>query len=331
MNNHSVSTTRLFRVVTSLVLFFLTNAALGAAPYPERPIRLVISFTAGATTDIVGRSLGQQLSRQMGQPVVIENRTGAGGNIGAAYVAKAAPDGYTLLLSVIGIMAINPSLYKVMPFDSIKDFATISQVTSVPQVMLVSPTIPVKNLKEFIVYAKARAGQLNYASGGVGTATHLAGELFNAMAGTNLLHVPYKGSAPAMIDVLGGSASLIFDPMPTALPIARSARLKPLGVTSAERSPSAPDIPTISEEGLPGYNITIWHGLVAPAGTPVEIINRLHVEVVKALEEPALRKSFLADGIVPVSSTPEQFAAFTKAELERWTKVIKESGIQAAD
>ncbi len=304
------------------------SPALGQG-YPSKPIRLVVGVPPGGTTDVVARIVGQKLAEQLGQPVVIDNRGGAGGNIGAEAVAKAAPDGYTLFLAVIGTMAINPSLYRDMPFDTLRDFAPISQLTSMPQVMLVHPSIPAKSVREFIAYAKSRPGKIDFASGGNGTATHLAGELFKAMSGTDLVHVPYKGNGPAMTDLVSGRVAVMFDQVFTGLPFVRSGKLRALGVTTARRSPAAPDIPTIAESGLPGYDVTTWHGLVAPAGTPREIVNRLHDEVVKALNSPEVRERFAANGIDPVSSTPEEFGAFMKAEIKKWSETVKAAGVTA--
>jgi tripartite-type tricarboxylate transporter receptor subunit TctC len=327
MNRLMRGLARLAHIGAVAMLVAASGAAL-ADTYPSRPIRLLVGVPPGGANDFVARAVAQQLSEQMGQSVIVENRAGAGGNIAADLVAKSPPDGYTLFLSVIGTMAINPSLYASMPFDSVKDFATISQLTSMPQVMLVHPSIPAKNVKEFIAYAKAHPGQLSFASGGNGTATQLAAELFKSMAGIDMVHVPYKGNGPATVDLLSGRVALMFDQIATGLPHARDGSLRALGVTTATRAPAAPDIPTIAESGLPGYDVTTWHGLVAPAGTPRPIIDRLHAEVVKALNDPTLRQHFIEAGIVPVSSTPEEFAAFTKAEVARWHDVVKAAGVQ---
>ncbi len=299
-----------------------------AQSYPAKPIRLVVGVPPGGATDVVARIAGKKLAEQLGQPVVVDNRGGAGGNIGAEIVAKSPPDGYTLFLAVIGTMAINPSIYREMPFDPLRDFAPISQLTSMPQVLLVNPSVPAKNVQEFIAYAKAHPGQLTFASGGVGTATHLAGELFKKMSGTELVHVAYKGNGPAMTDLIGGRVSAMFDQVATGLPHARSGKLRALGVTTAERSPAAPDIPTIAESGLPGYAVTTWHGLVAPAGTPPAILERLHDEVVKALASAEVRDLFAKNGIDPLTSTPQQFGAFMKAEIEKWRATVKAAGIE---
>jgi tripartite-type tricarboxylate transporter receptor subunit TctC len=320
------SVRRVLHALSCLLLVAFAGTASAADSYPSKPIRLLVGVPPGGANDFVARTIAQQLSTQLGQSVIVENRGGAGGNIAADAVAKSPPDGYTLFLSVIGTMAINPSLYPSLPFDSIRDFATISQLTSMPQVMLVHPSIPAKTLPEFIAYAKSNPGKINFASGGSGTATHLAAEQFKTLAGVDMVHVPYKGNGPATVDLLTGRVAVMFDQIATALPTVRDGRLNALGVSTAKRSPAAPDIPTLSEAGLPGYDVTTWHGLVAPAGTPRPIIDRLHDEVVKALASPQVRERFEGAGIVPVSSTPEQFEAFTQAELLRWRTVVKASG-----
>jgi tripartite-type tricarboxylate transporter receptor subunit TctC len=307
-----------------LALFMPVPA--NAQTYPQKPVRLVVGVPAGGTTDVVARLVGQKLGEQTGQQFVIENRGGAGGNIGAEFVAKAAPDGYTLFLATIGTMTINPALYSRMPFDTLRDFAAISQLTSMPQLLVVHPSVPVKTVKELIAYAKSRPGQLTFASGGSGTAIHLAGELFKTMAGVDMVHVAYKGGSPAMTDLIGGQVSLMFDQILTALPYAQNGRLRGLAVTTSARSPAAPQIPTIAEAALPGYAVTTWHGLLAPAGTPREIINRLASEASKALQNPDIRDRFATQGVDPVASTPEQFSAMMKSELEKWRKVVTTSG-----
>ncbi len=302
------------------------HTSVAAQAYPQKPVRLVVGVPAGGTTDVVARLVGQKLGEQLAQQVVIENRGGAGGNIGAELVAKAPPDGYTLFLATIGTMTINPSLYSRMPFDTLRDFAAISQLTSMPQLLVVHPSVPVKSVKELIAYAKSRPGQLNFASGGAGTAIHLAGELFKTMAGVEMVHVAYKGSAPAMTDLIGGQVTVMFDQILTALPHVQSGKLRALGVTTEQRSPAAPQIPTIAEAALPGYAVTTWHGLLAPAGTPREIVNRLSSETARALQSPDIRDRFAAQGVDPIASTPEQFAAMMKSELEKWRKVIAAAG-----
>ena len=304
----------------------VVHGVAGAQGYPQKPIRLVVGVPAGGTTDVVARLVGQKLSEQMSQKVVIDNRGGAGGNIGAELVAKSPADGYTLFLATIGTMAINPSLYSKMPFDTLHDFDAISQLTSMPQLLVVHPSLPVKSVKDLIAYAKSRPGQLTFASGGSGTAIHLAGELFKTMAGVDMVHVAYKGSSPAMTDLIGGQVSLMFDQILTSLPHVQSGRLRGLAVTTTNRSPAAPQIPTIAEAALPGYAVTTWRGLLAPAGTPRDIVNRLGSETARALQNPDVRERFASQGVDPISSTPEQFAAMMKSELEKWRKVIAASG-----
>jgi tripartite-type tricarboxylate transporter receptor subunit TctC len=306
------------------IAFPFADAARAA--YPDHPIRLVVGVPAGGTTDLVARVVGEQMSRALGQPIVVENRGGAGGNIAAEMVAKAAPDGYTLFLAPIGTVAINPSLYDHIGFDPIRDFAPISQLTSLPMVMLVHPSVPAKNVKEFIAYAKAHPDSVTFASGGAGTSTHLAGELFKMKTGIHMTHVPYKGNSPAMADLLAGRVTVMFDQVATGLPQVRSGKLRALGVTTAQRSTVAPDIPTLAESGLAGFDVATWHGLVAPAATPGDVVATLNAAVHKALESSELREKFKASGIDPIATSPQQFGDFLKAELARWRDVVKASG-----
>jgi len=315
---------------------FLAALALATLPlcgrtqgsYPSRPVKLLVGVPPGGTTDLVARVVGDQLARQLGQPIVIENRGGAGGNIAAEAAAKSAADGHTLFLGPVGTMTINPFVYAKMPFDTQRDFVAISQLTSLPIVMVVHPGVPAKNLREFIAYARARPGQASFASGGNGTQTHLAGEMLKSMTGIDMLHVPYKGTSPAMVDLLAGRVTAMFDQIATALPHIRSGKLVAIGVTTARRAPVAPEIPTLAESGAPGFDATTWHGLFAPAGTPREIISRLNAEVVKALGNAELIERFKANGVDPVSSSPEQFAAMVQAELDRWRDAVKAAGLK---
>jgi tripartite-type tricarboxylate transporter receptor subunit TctC len=315
---------------------FLATLALATLPlsgrsqssYPSRPVKLLVGVPPGGTTDLVARVVGDQLGRQLGQPIVIENRGGAGGNIAAEAAAKSPADGHTLFLGPVGTMTINPFVYAKMPFDTQRDFVAISQLTSLPIVMVVHPGVPAKNLREFIAYARARPGQASFASGGNGTQTHLAGEMLKSMTGIDMLHVPYKGTSPAMVDLLAGRVTAMFDQIATALPHIRSGKLVAIGVTTARRAPVAPEIPTLAESGAPGFDATTWHGLFAPAGTPREIISRLNAEVVKALGNAELIERFKANGVDPVSSSPEQFAAMVQAELDRWRDAVKAAGLK---
>jgi tripartite-type tricarboxylate transporter receptor subunit TctC len=319
---------RMPRLPANSLLAAATLAAAGAAaqPYPAKPVRIVVGVPPGGTTDVVARLVGQKLAEQMGQQVIIDNRGGAGGNIGADLVAKSPPDGYTLFLATIGTMTINPHLYRKMPFDTLRDFAAIAQLTSMPQVLALHPSVPARSLRELVALGKANPGKLNFASGGSGTAIHLAGELFKAMTGVQMEHIAYKGSAPAMTDLLGGQVSLMFDQIVTAMPHVQTGRLRALGVTTARRSAIAPDLPTLAESGLPSYEIATWHGLLAPAGTPAEIVTRLAGETAKALQATDVRDKFASQGVDAVSGTPDQFAAFMRSELGKWAKVVKASG-----
>jgi tripartite-type tricarboxylate transporter receptor subunit TctC len=278
------------------------------------------------TTDILARIVGQGLSVEFGQSVVIENRAGAGGNIGGQVAAKAAPDGYTLFMGTVGTQAINASLYKKMPFDPIKDFAPITRVANVPNLLVANPAQPFKSVAELIAYAKANPGKVNFASSGNGTSIHLSGELFKTMAKVQMVHVPYKGSAPAVTDLMGNQVGIMFDNLPSVIQHVRSGKLRPLAVTTAKRSPELPDVPTIAESGLPGYEATSWFGLLAPAGTPAAVIGKLNSAIVKVLAQPDVRKRISDQGAEVYSETPEQFAAFIQAEGIKWGKVVRDSG-----
>jgi tripartite-type tricarboxylate transporter receptor subunit TctC len=297
-----------------------------AQGYPAKPIKIVVPFTPGGTTDVLARAVGQKLTANWGQPVVIDNRPGAGGNIGSEVVAKAAGDGYTLLMGTISTHGINPSLYTKLPFDAVKDFAPVSLVARVPNVLVLHPSVPANSVKELIALAKAKPGQLNFASSGNGTSIHLSGEMFKTMAGVQMSHIPYKGSAPALTDLLGGQVSLMFDNMPTALPHVKAGRLKALAVTTAKRSPALPELPTVAESGLPDFEATSWFGVLAPAATPKEIVNKLSGEIAKILKTPDVQAQLSGQGAEPVGSTAEEFATHIKSEMAKWAKVVKESG-----
>ncbi|HEX2828123.1 MAG TPA: tripartite tricarboxylate transporter substrate binding protein [Burkholderiales bacterium] len=302
-----------------------TTAAHGQTAYPLKPIRLVAPFPPGGGTDFLARLFGQKMSETLSQQVVVDNRGGAGGTIGTDIVAKAPPDGYTIIL-VSASHAINPGLYPKLPYDSIHDFAPITQIATSPGILVVNPSLPVKTVKELIALARAKPGQINYASAGSGTPPHLAGELFKLMAKIDMVHVPYKGNAPAFTDVIGGQVSLIFPTMPSAMPFIKSGKLRPIAVTSAKRSPAAPDIPTIAESGLPGYEATSWYGILAPGRTPREIVAKLHEVLVSIIGAPDMKDKLAAQGLDPVGNTPQQFAAMIKAEIAKWLKVVKASG-----
>lgn len=316
------------RVLSMLVagLGLFATATSQAQTYPTRAITLIVPFPAGGTTDILGRFVGQALSAAWNQPVVVENRGGAGGNIGAAAVAKAAPDGYTLLVGTVGTHAINASLYAKMPYDTLKDFAPVTQIASVPNMLVVTPSLPVGSVTELIAYAKANPGKLNMASSGNGTSIHLSGELFKVMTGVDMVHVPYKGSAPALNDLMGGQVQLMFDNMPSALPQVKGGTLKALAVTTATRSPAMPDLPTVAEAGVHGFEASSWFGVFAPAGTPKEVVAKLQTEIARILKSPEMTERLAQQGAVAVGNTPEEFGAYVQSELVKWAGVVKASG-----
>ncbi|CAJ94359.1 Tripartite-type tricarboxylate transporter, extracytoplasmic receptor component TctC [Cupriavidus necator] len=308
-----------------------SQSALAADPYPAKPIRLVVPFAAGGTTDILARAVAAELARLPGWNVVVDNKPGAGGNIGADIVAKAAPDGYTLLMGTVGTHGINQSLYGKLPFDPIKDFAPITEVAAVPNVLVLNPVFAQQNkidsVKDLITYARANPGKINMASSGNGTSIHLAGELFKTQTRTFMVHFPYKGSGPALTDLAGGTMQVMFDNLPSSMALIKSGKLKALAVTSARPSPALPGVPTIAQAaGLPQYEASSWFGMLAPAGTPPDVIHRIQQEVAKALNAPAVRERLQAQGAEPVGNTPEQFAAFIRAETAKWAKVVKDSG-----
>jgi tripartite-type tricarboxylate transporter receptor subunit TctC len=300
--------------------------SVSAQPYPTKPIRLVVPFPAGGTTDVLARAAAQKLTESLGQAVIVDNRPGAGGNIGAELVAKSPPDGYTLLMGTVGTHAINPSLYPKMPYDHVRDFVPVILVAGVPNVLVINPALPVNSVQELIAYAKANPGKLNFASSGNGTSIHLSGELFKTMAGVQITHVPYKGSAPALQDLVGGQVQLMFDNLPSALALIKGGRLKALAVTSKERAPALPDVPTMAESGLPGFEASSWFGLLAPAGTPQSAIARLNAEIAKWLASPEAKEKLLAQGANAAGGTPEDFARHIAAETAKWQRVVKESG-----
>ncbi|MGH6623094.1 MAG: tripartite tricarboxylate transporter substrate binding protein [Burkholderiaceae bacterium] len=306
-------------------------AAPGAAQtpaWPSKPVRIVVPFPPGGTTDIVARAIGVELQRLWQQPVIIENRAGAGGNIGAEIVAKSSPDGYTLLMGTVGTHAINQALFAQsgakMPFDPVRDFVPVTLVASVPNVMVINATVPANNVKEFIAYAKTRPGQLNMASSGNGTSIHLTGELFKTQTGTYMVHFPYRGSAPALTDLLAGNMNVMFDNLPSALPHIKGGKLRALAVTSSTRSPALPDVPTMAEAtGIKDFDAGSWFGLFAPAGTPKAIVDRIQADVAKSLVLPNVRERFLGQGADPGGNTPEQFTVFIRAETDKWARVVK--------
>ena len=301
-------------------------SAQGAASYPIKPIKIVVPFPPGGATDIMARAIGFELQKALGQSVIIENKPGAGGNSGADLVAKSPADGYTLVMGTVGTHAINMSLYAKMPYDAVKDFEPVVLVAGVPNLLVVHPAVNAKTVSELTALAKAQPGKLNVASSGNGTSIHLSAELYKQMAGVDILHVPYKGSSPAVADLLGGQVQMMFDNMPVSLPHVKAGKLRALAVTSMKRSPALPDVPTMDEEGLKGFDATSWFGLLAPAGTPKDIVAKLNAASVKALATPEMRERLAAQGADPVGNSPEQFAAFIKSEIDKWAKIVKASG-----
>ena len=306
--------------------FALFAAGVTAQAYPTKPKRIVVPFPAGGTTDVLARAAAQKLAETLGQPAVVDNRPGAGGNIGAELVAKSAPDGYTLLMGTVGTHAINPGLYPKLPYDHVKDFAPVILVAGVPNVLVINPALPVNSVPELIAYAKANPGKLNFASSGNGTSIHLSAELFKTMAGVQMTHVPYKGSAPALQDLVGGQVQLMFDNLPSSLALIKGGKLKALAVTSGARAAALPDVPTLAESGLPGFEASSWFGLLAPTGTPSSVIAKLNGEIAKWLATPEAKEKLLAQGANAAGGTAEEFAQFIAAETAKWQKVVKESG-----
>ena len=296
-----------------------------AQSYPSKPIKFVVGFAPGGATDVVGRLMAKKIGDALGQPIIIENRAGGSSNIGAEVVVRAAPDGYTFYVCAI-TSAINVSLFPKLPFDFAKDFEPVALFANVPNILVVHPAVPAKTVKELIDYARANPGKLSYASSGAGTSIHLSAELFKMLTKVDMVHIPYKGSAPAMTDMIGGQVQVMFDNMPSALPHVKAGKLRALAVTSAQRSLSAPDVPTMGEAGVPGFDVQSWCGIVAPKGTPKDIITRLNAESVKALATADIKERFLDLGAVPAPMSPEAFGDFIRAEIIRWGEVVKASG-----
>ena len=314
--------------VCAVAALALASAAHGQA-YPSKPVRMIVAYPPGGGTDIVGRMLAQKLGEALGHAVVVENRGGASGNIGTELAAHAAPDGYTILMGNVAPNAINVSLFENLPFHPIADFAPVSLVASTPNILVVHPSTRARTVEEIVALAKASPGKLNFASAGVGSSSHLAGELFRTLAGAQIVHVPYKGAGPAMVDVLSGQVQLYFATMPAAMPHVKSGKLVAIAVTSAKRSPALPGLPTVAESGVPGYEASTWYGLLAPAHTPSPVIARLHDATVKVLGQASLREKLADQGFEPIGDTPEEFAAYIKSEIGKWGKVIREAGIRA--
>jgi tripartite-type tricarboxylate transporter receptor subunit TctC len=312
-----------------LIVFFLSLAALAhAQDYPSKPIRLIVPFAAGGASDTVGRIVGQKLGERLGQQVVVDNRTGAGGSIGAEAVARAAPDGHTLLLGSTSEVTVYPSLNPKAPYDTLRDFAPVSLLGNSPFVLVVHPAVPAKSVQELVALARSRPGALNYSSAGTGSTTHLAVEMLALAGGVRMTHVPYKGSVPAVTDLVAGRVELCMSTMPAALPFVRDGRLRALGISSARRSATLPDVPTIREAGLADYDTGLWNGILAPAGTPAAVVSRLHRELAAAMGDAQLRDVLSKQGADAMATTPEEFSALIRADLARWTRVVREAGVR---
>ena len=316
--------------MTRFLLLFLIAFSLHAqTDYPSKPIRIIVQFTPGTSTDIIGRLVGQKLTEAWGQPVVVENRPGAGAIIGTEAAAKAPADGYTLVMAVSSAFGINPGLVPTLPYDVMRDFALITNVVLTPQTLIVPAASPVKSVKELVAAAKAKPGVLNYGSLGSGSTSHLTMELFRSTAGIQLTHVPYKGSPPAYTDLFSGNLQLMFDAVPAVIPHAKSGKLRALAVGSSSRSPFLPDVPTVAESGYPGFEAVGWIGLAAPAKTPEAVLNKINAEVVKALGTADMKERLAGLGVTPVGDTREQFTAFVRSEIAKWGKLIRDAGIKA--
>ena len=317
--------------IAQAAIIFIAPAASAQTAWPTKPVKIVVSFAPGGTTDILARAVAPELSKAFGQTFVVENRAGAGGNVGADIVAKSPADGYTLLMGTVGTHAINKSLYSKMPYDPQKDFAPITLVAGVPNVMVMNTEtaarLGINTVPDFIKFARANPGKLNMASSGNGTSIHLAGELFKSMTGVFMTHIPYTGSGPAMMGMVSGQVDVMFDNLPSAMPQIKGGKLKAFAVTSSQRSGAMPELPTVEEAGqLKGFEASSWFGLLAPAGTPADVVNRLQQETAKALNSPAMKEKLLAQGAIPSGNTPAEFAKLIEAEIKKWAPVVKASG-----
>jgi len=317
--------------VAALLGLLIASEATAQSSYPDKQVRLLVGFAAGGPADIAARIVADGLTEALGKPIVVENVTGAAGNVAADRVAKAAPDGYTLTMAASSTIATNVSLYDKLPFDPVKDFAPVSQVCFTPNILALNNDVPARSLQELVALARARPGELTFGSAGVGTSQHLAGELFKTMAGVNLQHVPYRGITQVMPDLLGGRLTMVFGNISAVLPLMREDKLRAMAITSIKRSSFVPNLPTLAEQGFPGFDATAWFGLMAPAGTPAPIVAKLHAETVKILARPEVRDKFGVLGMEVVGNTPEQFADVIKAEIPVWAKIIKQSGAKATE
>ena len=311
------------------VLFAAWLVPLQAQGYPARPIRIIVPVATGGIADYYSRVIGSKLHETWGQPVLVENRAGGGGNIGSDIVAKAPPDGYTMVMGFIGSHAVNPFLIRNMPYDPQRDFVPVAMVIEAEGLLAVHPSVPVNSVAELLALARTQPGKLSYASGGIGTSSHLAGELFKSMTGADIVHIPYKGNAPAIADLIGGQTQLTFATMPTVLPHVRAGKLRGLAVIGATRSAALPQLPTIAESGVPGFSVNNWIGLFAPAGTPNEIVRKVNAEVMRIMRLPEVARRMDVEGERFTPNTPEEFAAFIRSEVAKWGKVVKDAGLKA--
>ena len=326
MNSVTLARRRALVTTAALGLLAALPAAAWAQAYPSKPLTMVVPFSAGGTTDILARIVGKAMEAELGQPIVIDNKAGAGGNIGAQAAARAKADGYTLFMGTVGTHAINEALYAKLPYSPLGDFAPLSRVAMVPNLLVAHPTRPYKTVKELVEHARANPGKVNFGSSGNGSSIHLSGELFKSLAKVDMVHVPYKGSAPAVADLLGGQIDIMFDNMPSAMPHVKAGKLRPIAVTTAKRYPELPDVPTIAEAGVPGYEATSWFGLFTSRQAPPEVVARLNAALVKVLAKPEVIKQMAEQGAVAHPEKPAQFEAFIKAEAAKWGPVVKASG-----
>jgi len=317
------------RFFLALLITAFSITVAFAQPYPSKPLRIIVPFAPGGATDLIARAVGQKLTESMGQPVVVENRTGASGMLGADLVAKSPPDGYTLLMASTAEIAINPSLYAKMAYDPAKDLAPVTLAGITPLILVVNPNTPARSVNDLVAQAKSTPGSVSFASAGNGSVQHLSGELLKTITRTEMTHVPYKGAAPALVDLLGGQVTMFFSGMPPAMPHVKSGKLRAIAVTTPKRSPAAPEVPTMAEAGIPGFDISNWFGVFAPAGTPNEVLNKLNAEIVKALALPDVKERLASQGAEVVGNTRAEFAAFIAAEMAKYAKLIKESGAKA--
>lgn len=313
-------------IVGGISVFAVTSAACAQQNYPSRPVRWVVPFAPGGPTDIMSRAIGEKLGQRLGQQFVVDNRGGAGGNIGAEIVARAPADGYTIMIGHVGTHAINLALYAKVPYDPIRDFTPISLLATLPLALVVHPLIPANNVKELIALAQKRPGELNFASAGNGGPTHLTAEVLKSLAKVNIVHVPFKGNAQALTELISGRVQMMFSNLLTSMPHVRAGKLRAIAISPAKRSPQAPDLPTVAESGVPGFDVTPWYGALGPAALPPAITTRLNSEITEILRAPDLRERFVAQGVDLTPSTPDQFAALIKAEVPKWRKIVQDSG-----